>query len=394
MVFQINWINMSRDLIEEQFDQKVNLAIGSALTDFNTKYKTELDIDNLQSCGDEEDYKYLSVQKKFMNDDKQVELEYSLGRYMNCYGIDEKYNVKIFDDSCTEEEAAYCSSISTQASCKTDYQLGVSFVSRNDYLYDKMKFMILSSILIFILLTTVSFMILNALVKQKRITENNIDFFNNTAHELKTPLTNISLALNLLRKKYPDIKEDKYSNIIKTENSKLSSQIERVLFLSKMENGEYELKKEPINLNILLSEVVDNMQMIIEEKSGVVNINQSNQGVMIIGDYYHLSNVFRNLIDNALKYCTKIPVVRISVIEDEEHVSVQFEDNGIGINTYDQEHIFEKFQRVNTGDIREAKGFGLGLAYVKTVIEMHKGLIHVYSEPNQGSRFELLIPNS
>ena len=394
IIFQITWLTQSRALIEEQFDQKVNLAIGSTLTDFNANHKTDLDIDNFQDCGDDDSYKYFPLQRKFMSVENQKELKESLSTYMKCYGIDEKYSVEIFDTKCQAEASAYCCSISTSNKCKTEYNLGVSFLSRDKYLYDKMRYMILSSILIFLLLAGVSFSILRALIKQKRITANNIDFFNNTAHELKTPLTNISLALNLLGRKHKDVKEDKYATIIKSESAKLSDQIERVLFLSRMENGEHVLKKEAVNIKSLLRDVVENMNMRVEETSGKIVLDLPTFDVMVLGDYYHLSNVFKNLIDNALKYCTSNPLIAISVTENQDQVTVLFNDNGIGISKIDQEHIFEKFQRVNTGDVREAKGFGIGLSYVKTVIEMHKGMIQVQSEINKGSQFKLVIPSS
>lgn len=395
VTFQIIWLTSSRDLIEEQFDQKVNLAIGSALADFNANHKTELNVDDLQNCGEGDVYKYFPVEKEFMSTTNQLELKESLKSYMTMYGIDEKYKVDIFRNSCMAKKNAYCCSIKSLANTvrQEEYYLGVSFMTKKDYLYDKMKSMILSSILIFLLLATVSFVILRALIKQKRITENNIDFFNNTAHELKTPLTNISLALNLLGRKHEHIKEDKYANIIKGESAKLSSQIERVLFLSRMESGEQQLKKEVICIKKLLQDVVDNMQMMVKEQNGSVQLHLPKHDIEVVGDTYHLSNVFRNLIDNALKYCSENPQINISVTEHNAQVKVLFSDNGIGISKDDQQHIFEKFQRVNTGDVREAKGFGIGLSYVKTVIEMHKGLINVQSELNKGSQFELVIPN-
>ncbi len=224
MVFQIIWLTNSRSLIEEQFDQKVNLAIGSALSDFNANHKTELDVNDVEACGEGELYKYFPVEKDFMTAENQIELTESLSSYMTFYGIDEKYSVEIFDNSCQATEDSYCCSINANKKCKLNYYLGVSFLSKNDYLFDKMKFMILSSILIFLLLASVSFIILRALIRQKRITKNNIDFFNNTAHELKTPLTNISLALNLLGRTHANIKEDKYAQIIKGESTKLSDQ--------------------------------------------------------------------------------------------------------------------------------------------------------------------------
>jgi len=230
------------------------------------------------------------------------------------------------------------------------------------------------------------------LVKQKRLTENNIDFFNNTAHEFKTPLTNISLALKLLGNKHEFIREEKYAQIIHAENTKLSSQIERVLYLSRMESNEYVLKKEPIDLKELITDVADNFQLMLEEKSGELFFELPAKEITISGDYYHLSNVVNNLIDNAIKYCDEKPHIILTLIEEKNLVKLNIKDNGIGISPQDQDHIFEKFQRVNTGNIRIAKGFGLGLAYVKKVIELHKGSINVQSDLNKGSNFQLLIP--
>lgn len=394
MIFQINWLLASKQLIEEQFDQKVNMAIGSTLSELNNKAYIPKEVLDLSICGDESN-KYFSMEELGMNSKQRSELEETLQSYMSAYGIDEKYRVEIFDSVCEANDKTYCCSIGTLPFCKdknTEAMLGISFGDKSEYLYDQMLPMILSSILIFLLLATVSFIILWSLVKQKRITENNIDFFNNTAHELKTPLTNISLALKLLGKKHPQIQEDRYAEIISYENSKLADQVDRVLYLSKMENGEFSLKSESINLKDLLLDVVDNFQLILSERSGNINVELPKGDVIIKGDYYHLSNVFKNLIDNAIKYCVENPEISISLTEGPHNVRLNFKDNGIGISAKDQDHIFEKFQRVNTGDVRLAKGFGIGLSYVKTVIELHKGLVSVQSDLKEGSQFQLLIP--
>jgi len=392
MAFQIMWLFKSKRLIEEQFDQKVNMAIGGALTEFNKRHQTTLDPKDLKGCRSDESY--MCLPRTHISNTERLELEESLQGYMACYGIDEKYSVEILESSCTKPKSSYSCSIGGPAGDDGGSYLGVSFVGREDYLYDQMSPMILSSVVIFILLASVSFIILGALIKQKRITANNIDFFNNTAHELKTPLTNISLALKLLGKKHPGIEGDKYAEILKAENSRLSEQIERVLFLSKMENGEYTLEKEELDIKEVLQEVVEAMSLAVIEKEGSIELDLAAEDLKISGDRFHLGNVFRNLIDNAIKYCEKEPQIKISVKESNKHVQVTFSDNGIGISPQDQNHIFEKFQRVNTGNVRSTKGFGLGLSYVKTVIELHKGLVQVKSELNKGSQFHLLIPNA
>jgi len=389
VAFQFNWLNKSYDLIQEQFDQKVNLAIGSTLSEFNSSHKTSLKLSEGNECSDDETLKCLPGQFSMKD---QLELENNLKANMSCYGISEKYEVAITDAKCNTGKSVYCCSIDPSKTSSNDLVLGVSFETREKYLKDQMSPMIFSSFLIFLLLATVSFLILWALIKQKRITENNIDFFNNTAHELKTPLTNISLALKLLGKKYDGIESDRYAQIIKIENSKLTDQIERVLFLSKMENGDYKMKEEEIDLKEIVEEVVENMSLLINESNGSIDIQTTNPCINIKGDYLHISNVFRNLIDNALKYCENSPKIQISLLEENDLVKVLITDNGIGISAQDKAHIFKKFQRVNTGDIKRVKGFGIGLAYVKKVIELHKGVVSVESEINKGSEFKLLIP--
>ena len=392
MSFQITWLMTARHLMEEQFDQKVNMAMGNALSQFNDKHHTALDV--VQDCGAEADnLAYIPLKKGEISIRDQEELERFLSSSMACYGIDEKYSVSIFDKSCQSSTGTYCCSINPNSVISSDYNIGVSFEARDQYLFDKMKFMIVSSILIFFMLAAICFFILASLIKQKRITENNIEFFNNTAHELKTPLTNISLAMNLLRRKNPSVDNTSYAKIIKSESDKLSSQIERVLFLSKMENGDYTMKSEKINIGGLLDEVLNNMALLIKEKKAVIEFNKPEQDIYVQGDYYHLGNVFKNLIDNALKYCEKNPKINIVLQEIENDIRLIFSDNGIGISSHNQEMIFEKFQRVQTGNLHEIKGFGLGLSYVRKVIELHKGLISVHSEPLSGSQFQLILPN-
>ncbi len=394
MIFQVNWLLTSKKLIEEQFEQKVNMAMGSTLSELNNRAYNPSELMDLQIC-EGETQKFYSVEKLGISPQQRQELEETLQSYMSIYGIDEKYKVQIFDSVCESGENKYCCSISTLPFCKdknTEAMLGISFGDKLEYLFDQMLPMILSSILIFLLLASVSFIILWSLVKQKRITENNIDFFDNTAHELKTPLTNISLALNLLTKSHPEIYHDKYAQIIKSENSKLASQIDRVLYLSKIENGEFKLKSERFNLTEHIVEVVENFKLILEQKSGQINLEIPSKAVFVMGDPYHLRNVFKNLIDNAIKYCKEEPAINIKLTEGPHNIRLNFRDNGIGISPKDQEHIFEKFQRVNTGNVRMAKGFGIGLSYVKTIVELHKGLVSVESDLYKGSSFQLLIP--
>ncbi len=396
VALQLAWLNQSRNLLCEQFDQNVAQAIGNTLTSFNNRYDTDLELSEFTTCGPTENCKYIEIGQERLNDGSVSYLGSQLSCSLSCYGMSDDYDLKLMDaDSEPIIDLTFfnCSANNTLPKLDDEaYILGVSFTTRNEYIMRQMGWMIASMIAVFLLLACVLVYILNSLIRQRRITENNIDFFNNTAHELKTPLTNISLALKLLGKKHDFLQEEKYAQIISDENEKLASQIERVLYLSRMENGQYTLKKEPLVLQALLKDVLSHLTLIVEEKEGKITLDLPADDCVVQGDAFHLKNVFRNLIDNALKYNINKPSINITVKEVVEGFQLVFEDNGIGINKQDQEHIFEKFQRVNTGDIRAAKGFGIGLSYVKKVVEMHQGIIKVLSEINKGSQFEVFIP--
>ncbi len=229
------------------------------------------------------------------------------------------------------------------------------------------------------------------LLKQKRLLKTNVEMYNNLAHEFRTPLTNINLAAGLIHKG-PEGGDQKLLDIIKRENGKLMQQVERILHLARLDNGEYDLKRESLPLRALLKNVIDELQIQIEERNANVTIDEIPENLDIYGDQQHLANVFRNLIDNGLKYTSDKPVISISAMEEGKNVIISVEDNGIGIPSSQNSMIFEKFQRVHHGNLHEQKGFGLGLAYVKKIIELHKGKIEVASEVNKGSCFNVYLP--
>lgn len=233
------------------------------------------------------------------------------------------------------------------------------------------------------------------LILQTKISDLKTDFINNMTHELKTPVSTIKLAAEMLLDKRPidEGKRNRYTYIIQEENQRLSTQIEKVLQIARIEKGELELHKEKLNVHEILEEAITHVQLHLELKNGNVVRDLKLTNPYVYADPVHLKNVFVNLMDNAIKYTPQNPLIKVSTADAGEEMIVRIADNGIGISKEAQKKIFEKFYRVPTGNLHDVKGFGLGLSYVKLMIEAHGGSINVQSKPNEGSIFEIQLPD-
>ncbi len=248
-----------------------------------------------------------------------------------------------------------------------------------------------------IILLVLSFFIyaISVVLKQKRLADVKNDFINNMTHELKTPIATISLASEVLSKS--GIEKDpqritQYAGIIKHENTRLENMVERVLRLATLEKEKIELKPSEVNLTELLEDCVKSFETQISNEGGRINTSFNAKNPTIVGDKVHLLNIFSNLIDNAKKYCDQKPVIDITTQNNNAGVLISVTDNGIGISPENQKMIFEKFYRVPTGNVHNVKGFGLGLFYVKYIVDEHLGKISVSSKVGQGTTFEVFLP--
>ncbi len=276
-----------------------------------------------------------------------------------------------------------------------DNFLFIYFPKKNSHVLRQVWLPISSSI-VFILVIIFCFVYaIKVIIRQKALSDIKNDFINNMTHEFKTPLATVSLAVEALQD--PDLSnQDKfrsrYLGIIKDENKRLVSQVEKVLQAAALEKKDFKLKIEPINLTDLLESTVDHISLQVEKRGGKIEFLNRMKNPEIEGDAFHLTHIFNNLLDNANKYSRENPIIRVEAREDQDQVVVSIQDQGIGMSKDALKKIFDKFYRVPTGNVHDVKGFGLGLSYVKTMLEAHKGEIHVQSEPGKGSTFIINLP--
>jgi two-component system phosphate regulon sensor histidine kinase PhoR len=190
----------------------------------------------------------------------------------------------------------------------------------------------------------------------------------------------------------PDGKQEQYFNIIYDENKRLKTQVERILQLAAFDHKALNLDLKIVNVHHLLQRLTASIGVHIKETAGVLNIDLSASNPNILADEFHLANTVYNLLDNAAKFCKDHPEISISTRNEKEGLLITIRDAGIGISKEFQKQVFDRFFRVPSGDVHNVKGFGLGLSYVKTIVEAHKGSISLHSEPNHGSRFDIYLP--
>jgi two-component system phosphate regulon sensor histidine kinase PhoR len=234
-----------------------------------------------------------------------------------------------------------------------------------------------------------------SLFDQRKLSEIKSDFINNMTHEFKTPLATISLAVDALRNE--KVQQDKektryFSGIIKEENVRMNKHVETILQAALMERQELQLNLQPLHVNQIIADILDNYQLQLKDKQGEIILHLNAKQDLISADEVHFTNLISNLIDNAIKYSKEKPRVTIATHCTKKYLVIRVEDNGIGMNKETVKRIFEKFYRAHTGNLHDVKGFGLGMSYVKTVLDAHKGKVKVESTLGKGSAFIIEMP--
>jgi two-component system phosphate regulon sensor histidine kinase PhoR len=273
--------------------------------------------------------------------------------------------------------------------------LVISFPYEKNYLLQQIWIPLLSSLLFLAIIIYCFIYAIRVIFRQKMISEIKNDFINNMTHEFKTPISTVSLAIEALQD--PEIGQkdhfrNRYLGIIKEENRRLGKQVEQVLQAAALDRKEFTLKFEKINLLNLIEEVRSHIGLIVENKGGTIQITSHLRQPYLEADAFHLANILNNLLDNANKYSPEKPTIQITLTDADGRIHIAIRDNGIGMTKDAQKKIFDKFYRVPTGNIHDVKGFGLGLSYVKTMVEAHHGTVQVESEPGKGSLFTINLP--
>lgn len=266
-----------------------------------------------------------------------------------------------------------------------------------NFILKNMGWMIVGAITFTLIMLIAFYLTLSTMLRQKKLSEIKSDFINNMTHEFKTPLATISLAVDAIGNEKVMHSPDKiryFSGIIKEENRRMHKQVESILQSALLERQELKLNFQDINVHELIRKTADNLQLQLQQKQGRIYLDLHAANPVLKADEVHFSNIIFNLLDNAIKYCKDHPEIRIATENTKQGLNISISDNGIGMSRETQARIFEKFYRAHTGNLHNVKGFGLGLAYVKEIVDAHHGRIKVESAVGKGSRFDLEFPQA
>lgn len=276
----------------------------------------------------------------------------------------------------------------------TEYQLFINFTDKNKFIIgDVSKLAFLSIIFTFIIILAFTSAV-SQIFKQRQISEIKTDFINNMTHEFKTPIATINLALDSLTKfgKPDEERLDRYLEMIRSENKRMHAQVENVLRISKLERNELDIDKERIKLHDLVNQAISHVDLIVQNRNGYIHTHFKAKKCSILANPSHFTNVLVNVLDNAIKYSPDEPKIDVYTENVKNYIVCTIKDQGAGMSKQVQKRIFEKFYREHTGDVHNVKGHGLGLAYVKKIVEDHHGEISVESEKGVGSSFIIKLP--
>jgi two-component system phosphate regulon sensor histidine kinase PhoR len=320
-------------------------------------------------------------------------------------GVDTKFEFSVYNNNLAtnvksgdfkyNKEATYSIPVFTDNEGNSKYQLLVTFPHKKKFLLSELVSITILSIVFTLIIIIAYSSALNQLIRQRQISEIKNDFINNMTHEFKTPIATINLALDAIRN--PKIIDDKekvlrYLQMIKDENKRMHAQVENVLRISKLEKKELDISKDSNNIHEIIEDAIDHVNLIVEDRQGTIKCDFKALRTTVLINDVHFTNVIVNILENAVKYSPNTPDIEIFTENIKDMVIIKVKDKGLGMSKIAQKRIFEKFYREHTGDLHNVKGHGLGLAYVKRIVDDHNGHVYVESEKGKGSTFIIKLP--
>jgi len=398
VAIQIFWIRKAFDLGEKQFTHNVNIALlnsVSTLCELNGNAISPDPIEQLST-----NYFIVNLNNRISPDILESVLKSEFVKRE----IASDFEYGIFD--CANEVMVYGNYVSLENNdrkasqvkfpvlAKDAYYFGVLFPNKSEDIVGQMWIWIFSSSILVIVVVFFGYTLF-VILRQKQLSEIQADFINNMTHEFRTPISTISLSSEVLKSadilKTPD-RLHNYANIINLEATRLQTQVDRVLQIASLDDGDVQLSKEKTDIHSLMVTASENLRLAISKKNGKIIFEELASECEIFVDRLHFTNIIYNLLDNALKYSHDAPLIVLRTKNTDNGIQVTIEDNGQGMTKEQLNLIFMKFYRVPEGNLHNVKGFGLGLYYVRLIVEAHNGSIQVKSEPEKGTTFIITLP--
>lgn len=383
---------------ESTFENKVHITPEKTVMQYN-------ELDDIGKKIFETTYRDLFKNYPIYKRASAADISAFLTRQFNENGIDIDFEFAIYDkDLATKVQSdnfeldpsnTYGIPMFLDNNNESNFNLYVNFPERRKLLWSSILTMTVLSIIFTIIIILAYTNAIYQIIKQRQISQIKTDFINNMTHEFKTPIATINLALDAM--KNPKMINDKektarYLKMIKDENKRMHAQVENVLRISKLERNELNISKDRVKLHDLIEDAIMHVELIVEDRQGYVKSHLNAEKSSVLANDTHLTNVLVNILDNAIKYSDDAPKIDVTTENVGNSIILKIADHGNGMTKQVQKKVFEKFYREHTGNVHNVKGHGLGLAYVKRMVEDHQGHVYVESEKGKGSTFIIKLP--
>ncbi len=418
IVLQVSWLNNLLEVTETQFYTKLEDAGLSVAADLGKNvytgqvlklprrgglFNSEFHVHSLKVPTVEEKFTIQEVQAKIKNaiesvNLKDVTFEFAVTNPSGDLEMFTKNFETEFKDTVNNKRKMIAILPENNAEIEGVVAFENLFIVVPDFrkqVWASLRWIIIGAVVFMMVIIAAFYVTVKSLLNQKKLSEIKSDFINNMTHEFKTPLATISLAVDALKNEKVKANKEKseyFTGIIKEENIRMNKHVETILQAALMEKQELQLNLSALHVHEIIQYTIDNYRLQLQDKEGGIQLLLNAKNDLISGDEVHFANLISNLVDNAIKYSDKAPLIKISTHSTKNNLVIRVEDNGIGMSKESVKRIFEKFYRAHTGNLHNVKGFGLGMSYVKTVIDAHKGKIKVESTMGKGSIFTVDVP--